>query len=101
MHQVQLLGFLQLPRSSCSGKSSKPALLRGKIYAEARGGRSLSGGFLLLDCPRLLLRCAAACWKRGRGASKGEPMVPIVSSVSDMQGLHQRKVCSQPPEMWI
>ena len=52
-----------------------------------KGRGSLSGGFLLLEDPRLLLRWAAACWKRGRGASKGDPMDPMRCNVSDVQGL--------------
>ena len=43
---------------------------------------------LLLDDPRLL-RWAAACWKRGCGASKGEPMVPMDCTFSDVVGLHR------------
>ena len=48
---------------------------------------SLRGGFLLLVAPRLLLRWAAAWWKRGRGASKGDPRDPMLSRSSVRQGL--------------
>ena len=85
--------YFQTPLQTLAARSAYQGQLQQLLIArhrcQGKGWGSLSGGFLLLDCPRLLLRCAAACWKRGRGASKGDPREPMVLRFSDLQGLHR------------
>ena len=59
-----------------------------ELYLRGNRRDSLRGGFLLLVAPRLLLRWAAAWWKRGRGASKGDPREPMLSRSPVRQGLY-------------
>ena len=66
---VSLCNFMHIQRCCCNSLSNRSCLARVRVWSGGRsctvcdctGCCSLNGGFLLLEDPRLLLRCAAAC----------------------------------------